>query len=52
VLAVTAVAPSLAEAARSSRSAAAAITFDGKQYRRDIGWRELARQNATLAGQY
>jgi phosphoribosylamine--glycine ligase len=50
VLAVTAVATSLAEAARVSRAAADAITFDGKQYRRDIGWRELARQGVALAG--
>ncbi|HUG02308.1 MAG TPA: phosphoribosylamine--glycine ligase [Longimicrobiales bacterium] len=44
VLAVTAVAPTLAEAARRSRAAAERIAFDGKQYRADIGWRELARQ--------
>lgn len=43
VLAVTAVAPTLAEAARRSRAAAARIDFDGKQFRSDIGWRELAR---------
>jgi phosphoribosylamine--glycine ligase len=46
VLAVTAMADTLAEAARRSREAAAAIGFEGKQYRRDIGWRELARQHA------
>jgi phosphoribosylamine--glycine ligase len=46
VLAVTAVAPTLAAAARRSRDAAAVIRFEGRQYRRDIGWRELARQNA------
>jgi len=51
VLAVTAVAASLAEAARVSRDAAEAITFDGKQYRRDIGWRELARRGTALAQQ-
>jgi len=43
VLAVTALAPSLAQAAERSREAAAAVTFNGKQFRRDIGWRELAR---------
>jgi phosphoribosylamine--glycine ligase len=43
VLAVTATAPTLAEAQRLSRETAEAVTFDGKQYRRDIGWRELAR---------
>jgi phosphoribosylamine--glycine ligase len=43
VLAVTATAPSLAEAQRLSRETAEAVRFDGKQFRRDIGWRELAR---------
>jgi phosphoribosylamine--glycine ligase len=43
VLAVTALAPTLAAARDKSAAAAANITFDGKQYRRDIGWRELAR---------
>lgn len=43
VLAVTAVAPTIGEAAERSRTAAEAIDFPGKQYRRDIGWRELAR---------
>ena len=48
VLAVTAISPTLEEAARQSRAAAASITFPGRQYRRDIGWRELAR-NAGAA---
>lgn len=43
VLAVTAVAPTIAAAATRSREAAAAIEFEGKQFRRDIGWREVAR---------
>ena len=43
VLAVTAVAPTIEAAAQRSREAAAAIEFEGKQYRRDIGWREVAR---------
>jgi phosphoribosylamine-glycine ligase len=43
VLAVTGVGRTLAEAAERSRAAAAAIEFDGKHYRRDIGWRELER---------
>jgi phosphoribosylamine--glycine ligase len=47
VLAVTAVAPTLPEAAQLSREAAEAIDFDGKQYRRDIGWRELIRLDAA-----
>ncbi|MBI4521196.1 MAG: phosphoribosylamine--glycine ligase [Gemmatimonadetes bacterium] len=49
VLAVTGTASSLAEAAAVSRTAANAITFEGKTYRKDIGWRELARQTRTAA---
>jgi len=47
VLAVTGVAPTLEEAAKLSREAAAGIDFEGKQYRRDIGWRELERHART-----
>jgi len=43
VVAVTAVASTLSAAAERSRTAAESITFAGRQYRRDIGWRELAR---------
>ncbi|HEU0299274.1 MAG TPA: phosphoribosylamine--glycine ligase [Longimicrobium sp.] len=43
VLAVTALAPTVAEAAARSREAAESITFDGRHYRRDIGWREVRR---------
>ena len=43
VFAVTAVAESLIEAAEMSRSHAEAISFKGKQLRRDIGWREVTR---------
>ncbi len=43
VFAVTAVAPTLAEAQRESARVAGAIRFEGKQLRRDIGWRELER---------
>jgi phosphoribosylamine--glycine ligase len=43
VLSVTATAPTVAEAAERSRAAAAAVAFEGKQFRRDIGWREIAR---------
>jgi phosphoribosylamine--glycine ligase len=43
VVAVTAVAPTLAEAQRESAAGAAAVRFAGAQFRRDIGWRELAR---------
>jgi phosphoribosylamine--glycine ligase len=47
VLNVTAVAPSFAEAQRLSRESAEAIEYDGKVYRRDIGWREAARLAAA-----
>jgi phosphoribosylamine--glycine ligase len=43
VLAVTALAATLPEAADESRSAAARIAFDGAFHRTDIGWRERAR---------
>lgn len=43
VLAITGVAPSLAEAAACSREYAERVTLEGKQMRRDIGWRELER---------
>jgi phosphoribosylamine--glycine ligase len=48
VLAVTAVAGTLEVAAGLSRDAAERIDFEGKQYRSDIGWREIAR-NAGAA---
>jgi phosphoribosylamine---glycine ligase len=43
VLAVTALGRTVAEAAERSRDAAAAIRFDGAQFRRDIAWREVER---------
>jgi len=43
VVAVTATAATVSEAAAKSRAAAEAISFAGKQFRRDIGWREIAR---------
>lgn len=43
VFAVTAVGATLAEAGRESARVAGAIEFDGKQLRRDIGWREQER---------
>ncbi len=46
VLNVTAVAATFAEAQRSSRAAAEAVQFDGKIFRRDIGWREVTREPA------
>jgi phosphoribosylamine--glycine ligase len=47
VLAVTAVAPTLIEAAELSLSHAEQVTLDGKQLRRDIGWREVMRGART-----
>jgi phosphoribosylamine--glycine ligase len=44
VLAVTATGPTLEEAQRVSRDVADRISFDGKQFRRDIGWRESKRK--------
>ncbi|HEX8430714.1 MAG TPA: phosphoribosylamine--glycine ligase [Longimicrobium sp.] len=49
VLAVTGMAPTLAEAAERSRAAAESISFEGKQFRRDIGWREMGRAGAAGA---
>jgi phosphoribosylamine--glycine ligase len=46
VLNVTAVAPTFAEAQRLSRQTAESIEFEGKIFRRDIGWREAARRPA------
>lgn len=48
VVAITGVAPQLAEAAACSRQYAERVTLEGKQMRRDIGWRELER-NAGAA---
>ena len=44
VLAVTAVASSFEEAQRLSRTTAERVEFAGKQFRDDIGWREVARR--------
>lgn len=46
VLAVTAVASSLATAQHRSVTAAARVDFPGRQFRTDIGWRELQRTGA------
>ncbi|MGH7631495.1 MAG: phosphoribosylamine--glycine ligase [Gemmatimonadales bacterium] len=43
VLAVTAAAATFVEAQALSREAAERIAFEGKQFRRDIGWREAQR---------
>jgi phosphoribosylamine--glycine ligase len=45
VFAITALADSLAAAQKLSASHASRVQFDGRQYRRDIGWRDLARQS-------
>ncbi|MGH7524399.1 MAG: phosphoribosylamine--glycine ligase [Gemmatimonadales bacterium] len=47
ILAVTAVAKSFPAAQAASRDAAEQIVFEGKQMRRDIGWREAARLTAS-----
>jgi phosphoribosylamine--glycine ligase len=44
VLAVTATAPTFDAARRASAAAAERIMFEGRQLRRDIGWRETARR--------
>ena len=48
VLNVTAVAATFSEAQRLSRETAEAIEFEGKVFRRDIGWREAARVVARV----
>lgn len=50
VVAVTAVAPTFAEAQRRSVTLAAEVRFVGAQHRADIGWRELARLGPESAG--
>jgi phosphoribosylamine--glycine ligase len=49
VLAVSAVAPTVAEAQRRSRAFAERVQFAGRQFRTDIGWREIARSERTHA---
>ena len=45
VLAVTGLGSSMADAGERSRAAATRIEFEGKRFRSDIGWRELARSS-------
>ncbi|HEX7980026.1 MAG TPA: phosphoribosylamine--glycine ligase [Gemmatimonadaceae bacterium] len=45
VLAVSAVAPTVELAQARSMEYVERVRFEGKQYRPDIGWREIARQN-------
>jgi len=47
VLNVTGLGGSVALAARASRTARDRVAFDGKTWRRDIGWRELHRAGAA-----
>ena len=49
VFAVTAVARSMAEAQARSVGVAESIDFEGKHFRRDIGWRELSRNQHARA---
>jgi phosphoribosylamine--glycine ligase len=44
VMGVTGLGATIAEAAQRSRVVAEAIEFEGKYFRRDIGWRELERR--------
>jgi phosphoribosylamine--glycine ligase len=50
VLTATAAAASFPEAQRLSREAAEAVHYDGKIFRRDIGWREATRLECEPAG--
>lgn len=43
VLTVTGLAPDVERAAKRSREAAEQVRLEGRQFRKDIGWRELAR---------
>jgi phosphoribosylamine---glycine ligase len=49
VLAVTALGADFARACERSREAASLIEFEGRQFRRDIGWRELERLRAAAS---
>jgi len=50
VLAVTGLGESVEEAREKSQEFAAATQFEGKQYRTDIGWRELTRRAEVAKG--
>ncbi|HET6228860.1 MAG TPA: phosphoribosylamine--glycine ligase [Longimicrobiaceae bacterium] len=49
VMAVTALAPTVGEAAERSRAAADMVGFDGRYFRRDIAHREVARTEVARA---
>jgi phosphoribosylamine--glycine ligase len=44
VLAITGLGDSIDDAQAASQRFAAAVSFEGKQFRRDIGWREMSRR--------
>jgi len=50
VLAITGYGATFEEAQRYSRDFASRVSFAGKQFRDDIGWREIARDAARHAG--
>lgn len=47
MLAITGHASTFEEAQRISRDFASRVEFEGKKFREDIGWRELARLTAA-----
>jgi phosphoribosylamine-glycine ligase len=47
VLNVTGLGATVPLAARASRAAAERIAFEGKTWRRDVGWREIERAGAA-----
>ncbi len=52
MIAATGLGTTLDQAASKSREAADAIEFSGKQFRKDIGWREFARaEQESSAGE-
>src|SRR2546425_6199157 len=50
VLTVTGLGDTVADAAQKSADACELIAFQGKTYRRDIGWREIARSSREGEG--
>ncbi len=47
VLCVTGLGPDIGTALEASQRLAAAVDFEGKVFRSDIGWREIARAGAS-----
>jgi phosphoribosylamine--glycine ligase len=47
VLCATGLGATVPEAAERSRALAETVRFEGRQYRRDIAWREVARAGAA-----